>query len=119
MRKYISSLLLAISLIVGEIHTFWEGGAIRMQNWIYSVDRTMALQWNIKFASMQLQGILIAFAIYYFVKSKANTTAAASFVFFQFVDTYRYFYNYKLDGFGWAYIAAAVFGFLYYKLAFK
>jgi len=119
MRKYLTAILLSFSLLVSEVHTFWEGGAIRMQNWILKVDRTMALQWNIKFVCMQAQGIIVALSLFYYHSNRVNKTAAAAFVFYNIADTILYFYNYKLYGYGYVYLLIVVFGIFYYYWQFK
>lgn len=119
MRKYLSTILIGISLFVGEVHTFWEGGAVRTQNWILKVERPMALQWNIKYVCMQAQGIIIAFALLYYHRNRINNTVAAAFVFYNIADTVLYFYNYKLYGYGYVYLLIVLFGIIYYYWQFN
>lgn len=115
MKQYLTTILLTASVLIGEVHTFWEKLPVKQQNWILTIDRTMAVQWNVKFVSLQVNYILIAVALMYYHKNRLNVTAAAVFVLFQVADFLLYFYNYKTAGYGFIYIGLAAFGFIHYK----
>lgn len=119
MRQHLTTILFSLSLLVGEIHTFWEGKTVVIQNWILNVYRPMAVQWNVKFVCMQATALLIAIGFYYYRSNRLNRTAVVSLVMYQIVDTLLYFYNYKLNGYGWIYIGVVAFGIIYYNWQFK
>lgn len=114
MKRYLSTLLLASTLIIGEIHVLWEGGAARVQNWIWRVPVPMPLQWNIKYVCDQVNWIIVAIAIYKYTPSRVNKSAAATYIMFQITDTLLYFYNYKTYGYGWVYLWLILFGTVFY-----
>lgn len=109
MRKYISSILLSLTLFIGEIHTFWEKSFPKEQNWIIAKYVPMTVQWNIKYASMQLVVILYFLAFVLYVKNKVNRTTVLAFLILSILDTALYFYNFKTQSFGSVYLWFAFF----------
>jgi hypothetical protein len=107
MRKYATTFLIAATLLIGELHTFWERSPYMSENWIYAVERPMPLQWNVKLASDQLNFILFAFALFLYVPNRANRSTAITLVCYAFLDTIAYFYNYKTFGYGLIYLILA------------
>lgn len=116
MRKYATTLLMAATMPIGEIHTFWEKSASQPVNWIISKYVPMPVQWNIKFVSDQLNMMLImlAFFLYKGYSNKVNDTTVLTFLIFSVVDTLMYFYNYKTYGYGITYFGIASLWFLVY-----
>ncbi len=108
MKQYASTLLVVISMFLGELHTFWEREPLRPQNWIYAVSREMPLQWNIKFAADQLAYLMIAIAFLLFVRNRVNMATATALTVFAVLNLGMYFYNYKTFGYGWLYIAFVI-----------
>lgn len=108
MRRYAATILLSLTLFIGEVHTYWEGRPLRPQNWIWKVSREMPLQWNIKLASVQLNMILIFLAFLLYVPNRVNKATAVTFFWFAVLDTVLYFYNYKTFGYGYLYLVLAV-----------
>lgn len=116
--KYATTILFALSLAIGEVHTFWEGKKVVIENWVLTEYRPMAVQWNVKFVCMQATALLIALGVYTYKENPVNRTAAACLVVYEIADTLLYFYNYKLYGYGWVYIGLAAFGIIYYHRKF-
>lgn len=112
MRRYAATILLSLTLFIGEVHTYWEGRPLRPQNWIWKVSREMPLQWNIKYASDQLSFILIALAFVVYVPNRVNKATAIAFFYFAVLSGFLYFYNYKTLGYGWIYICFVIVWFL-------
>lgn len=104
MRRYASTILLSLTLFIGEVHTFWERGPLRPQNWIWKVQREMPLQWNIKFAADQLCFIMLCAAFLLYSPNRVNRATAVTFFCFAIIDTLLYFYNYKTYGYGYIYL---------------
>ncbi len=109
MRKYASSIILSLSLFLGEIHTFWEKSAVKVENWIIARHVPMTVQWNIKYAVQEFVIIFyfLAFALY--VRNKVNRTTVLAFLMLAVLDTLVYFYNFKTYGFGGIYIWFVIF----------
>jgi hypothetical protein len=107
MRKYATTFLIGLTLLVNEIHTFWERKPVSIQNWIIDAYKPMTVQWNVKYASDQLNFILFAFALLLYVPNRANRSTAITLVCYAFLDTIAYFYNYKTFGYGLIYLILA------------
>ena len=75
MKRYATTLLLWASLLVGEVHTFWEDST-KSENWIIGEKVEMPIQWNLKYAGDEVIGILIALAIVFYNRNRINETAA-------------------------------------------
>lgn len=107
--KYATTILLALSFIVAEIHTFWHNDST-VENWILGVDRPMPRNWNIKYAGDQAVWILVGIAMfcYGYSRNLANRTSVTVFLIWCVADTCLYFYNFKTFGYGiiyWALLA--------------
>lgn len=101
-RTYATTLIIWASLLIGELHTFWENST-RRENWILTKSVVMPMQWNVKYATDQAWFILMAFAIYLYLPNRINRTTALAYALFCIADTFMYFYNYKQEGYGWVY----------------
>ena len=108
MRKYATSYILALTIMLGELHTFWEKGEQHVENWIVEEYRPMTVQWNVKYAIDELNPILYFVAMFLFVPNRVNKTTVLSFILFASVDTLSYFYNYKTYGYGWMYFLLVI-----------
>jgi|GEM_PF-3033726 len=109
MRKYLTTILLASTFLIAEIHTFWERSSIAPVNWIYAREVPMSVQWNIKLAGLQLIYIIYGLALLCYVPNRVNRTTAITFTIFCVVDTALYFYNYKTFNYGYVYFFVALF----------
>lgn len=114
MKQYLTTILLWASLIVGEIHTFWEDSTASA-NWILIKDVTMPVQWNVKFVGDEISGILIALAILFYQRNRINATAAKVFVIFYVTDFLLFFYSYKQEGYEWVYLIIMISWILIYN----
>ena len=95
MKRYLTSILLWFSLLLSELHTFWENASKEKYNWIIDKFRPMTLQWNIKMVTDQLWIILIFVAMLFYDKNRINRTTVLTFICFGIIDTAMYFINYK------------------------
>ena len=109
-----ASLFIWGSMIIGELHTLAEKSTW-FGNWIINDNKPMSLQWNIKYAGEEIQGLFIAMAFFFYTDNKFNRTTAKSVVFYYIIDTLFYFYNYKLDGYGWTYTLTLIAWILIYN----
>lgn len=110
MRKYLPSILLASTLLIGEIHTFWEKKPLRYENWIIDRYVPMTIQWNVKLALDELVIILYFISAWYFAKypNRANKITISIFIFLAIADALMYFWNYKTYDYHIVYLCAAV-----------
>jgi hypothetical protein len=105
MRKYATTWLLIISIVIAESHSYIpEKYATVKYNWIRTVDRTMELQWNVKYVSDQVNFILYFLAMLFFIKNRVNKTTVLTFITLSIVDLGMYFHNYKTLHYGSVYI---------------
>lgn len=106
MKRYLPTILLALTLASGEIHTFWSKSALyETTNWIWKRPTPMALDWNIKYAVLQFNYIIWFVAMFLYGKypNRINKTTVIAFICFAILDTIMYFYNYKVYKYGGAY----------------
>lgn len=99
-KSYLPTLLLSLMYVVGELATLvnWPN---RIENWILTVHVPMRVDWNVKYASGQIQWIIAAVMFLYYVKTpnKVNRTSMTVFLLWTIFDTFCYFYNYKTFGY--------------------
>jgi hypothetical protein len=94
-KKYITSILLYLSLLIGEVHTLFENTGNSLINWIWFRSVPMTLQYNVKYATNQLWYIFVFVAMLYYTPNRINKTTVRAFVFYSVIDTLFYFINYK------------------------
>lgn len=111
MRKYATTWLLILSIVIAESHSYIseipylpKDFATRKQNWILTVDRTMEVQWNVKFLSDEINAVLYFLAMFFYNRNKYNKATVVAFIFLCFVDLIMYFHNYKTLHYGSVYI---------------
>lgn len=95
MRRYLTTLIFGATLIIGELHTFWEHSSVKPVNWIIARSVPMTLQQNIQIALSELNFILYGFAMLYYVPNRVNKSTVITFICFCTLDTLAHFYNYK------------------------
>lgn len=103
MRKYATTFILALSILIGEVHTFWEGRSQEPIDLIWVRDVYMPIQWYIKLIGLQVNYTLYFLALYLYGENRINRASAVAFILFSLVDTLMFFYNYKTYGYGSAY----------------
>lgn len=104
MRKYATTWLLVISIFIAESHSYLGRYSEIRQNWIFTVDRTMEMQWNVKLLSDQINAIIYFFAMYFYIPNRKNKATVISFIILCFVDLLMYFHNYKTLYYGSVYV---------------
>ena len=119
MRRFLTTIILVITLPLGELHSYWAKDT-RVQNWIIAVRRPMLISWNIKFVEMEVVVIMYFLAWTFYIKNRINKTTVEAFLILSIVDILFYFYNYKLGGFGSAYLwFALIWLVIYYRHSIK
>lgn len=114
MKKYLTTILLAFTLPLGEIHTFWERNTT-VQNWIIARNVPMLIHWNVKLFTDQLLFIIIFVAAYFYDRNRINKATIQTFICFSILDSILYFYNYKTYGYGYVYILLPFIWITFYK----
>lgn len=104
-KKYLTTLLLATTLFIGEIHTYWEKAPERYENWIIGRYEPMTIQWNVKFVCEEAIGIIYFIAMWFFAKypNKVNRVTVILFICLAIVDAALYFWNFKTVNFHYVY----------------
>lgn len=114
MRKYLSGIILSLTIPLGELHTLFRNNHT-VQNWIWHVYRPMTLDWNITQAVNELNSILYFLAWLLYVRNKANRAIIKGFFCLAIMDAIMYFCNYKTEDFGSVYFWYAGFCLFFYK----
>jgi hypothetical protein len=134
--KYITTYLLAATLLIGELHTFWGKGVISVEqngkkvllrdglpvpkeNWILFRSVPMTMQKNVKEAGSELIFILYFIAAWFFAKypNRVNKTTVLTFICFMVMDAAMYFVNFKTWHYGYIYfVIALIWLYLYHRL---
>lgn len=115
LRPYITTMLIWLSLIIGEVHTLVED-VNSTSNWIISKYIPMTLQWNFKMMGDEIVGVLLALAMLFYEKNRINRTTVKVFFVFYVLDFAMYFYNYKQKPeYGWVYLIILIAWILIYN----
>lgn len=104
MRKYLTTILLILSIFIAESHSYLGRYSAVKQNWILALDRTMELSWNVKLLSDQINAVIYFFAMYFYIPNKVNKTTVTAFIILCFIDMAMYFHNYKTLNYGSVYV---------------
>lgn len=121
MKKYSPTIILAITLLIGEIHTFWEKGVQRYENWIIQKYEPMTVQWNVKMVGDEVSVILYFIAMWLCFKypNHTNKVTVAIFIGLAVVDTGLYFLNFKTVNYHYVYFCMALVWILAHRKTIK
>lgn len=104
MRKYLTTILLASTFFISEVHTYWEKKPVVYENWIIRNYKPMPVQWNVKYASMQAIYIIWFLAWILYVPNRINRVMVVTVFIWAILDTILYFYNFKNYEYGPVYL---------------
>lgn len=105
MKRYATTWILVISIAIAESHSYVpQRYATKKQNWIYSIDRSMEIQWNVKFLSDQINAILFFLAMFFYNRNRVNRTTVVTFIILSIIELGMYFHNYKTLHYGSVYV---------------
>lgn len=133
---------MASTLLIGEVHTFWEkpeeyreinGQKVlftyvdgrwvqaKKENWIVTKYEPMTVQWNIKMLGDEVIPVLYFIAAWFFwmYPNATNKTTVSIFIYAQFVDIYFYFWNFKTYDYHILYTFMIVGWYILYKKSIK
>lgn len=108
LRKYLFIALLALSLALGELHSFWNKDT-GVYNWILRDYVPMTIAWNIRTLASGLQPMIWFAAFWFYKPNRANRSALAAFILATSLDFLMLMYNYKRWGYGHLYLWVAGF----------
>lgn len=112
--RYISSILIWVSLLVNEAHTLFEkSGNINFHGVV------MPLQWAVWFISNSVWGIIMAAAILLYQKNRTNEASVKAYVIFCTIDLIMLLVNYKQSGYEAIYTALLISWLLIYNYGTK
>lgn len=116
MRRYSTSLLLWLTVTIGELHCLFAQ-VPGQYNWVWRRPTPMSLQWNVWFVGKDLNFILLLLAIGLWQRNKHNIITLRVFTYFAVIDFFLYFYNHKTYEYGKIYLwmAAAWLLMFYWK----
>lgn len=117
MKKYATTWLLIVSIIIAESWSYLPTKyAIVKQNWIWTIDRAMELQWNVKYLSLEVNAILYFFAMFFYNRNRVNKATVITFIALCFIDLGMYIHNYKTLHYGSVYVwVAGIWFFVFYR----
>lgn len=103
--KYATTWILILSIVIAESHSYLPSEyAIRKENWILTIDRTMEIQWNVKFLSDQVNFILYFLAMLFYNRNRVNKATVITFIILSVIELGMYFHNYKTLHYGSVYV---------------
>lgn len=114
MKKYATTLILALTFPLGELHTFWEKSKPVMQNWIVFRYVPMTIQYNIWYAENELYPILLCTAFLCYKKNRTNDASVKTYICFLFLDMAAYFLNWKTFYYGFIYFLIIILWLIFY-----
>lgn len=117
MRNHATTWVLALTLILGELHTvpIFSDDPMKTENWILRSYKPMTESWNMYYLESQLIKPLYFLAFLLWKRNKVNITTIKAFLFAGVIDTGMYFYNFKDPlFFGSFYVWMAAIWFLVY-----
>lgn len=115
--RYATTWILLLTIVLGEVHTFWERQEPEVENWIIARYVPMTIQWNVKIAIDQLNYILYFVAAFYYGRypNRFNKITIKTFIWFMAIDMGMHFYNYKTFNYGYVYFILALIWLTLYK----
>lgn len=116
--RYITSILLYASLLLGEVHTLFENASTKPVNWILFREVPMSLQWNVKMVTDQLWFIFILVAMWFYRPNRINNTTVITFIGYAIIDFAMYFINYKTYEYGIVYTGLLIAWIIIYNLTY-
>jgi len=112
MRKYGTTIVLAVIMLVAELHNLF--GDVT-QNWILQRYVPMGVAWNVKQAGLQLIYILYPLAAILYRRNRINYVTCLSFIWWGVLDTIMYFWNYKANMYAPVYLWVLLFWIVIYS----
>lgn len=104
-RRHKTTCILVLSIVIAESHSYVPANyAEKKVNWIYSIDRTMEIQWNVKNLSDQIVQILYFLAMFFYNGNRVNKTTVVTFIVLSIIELGMYFHNYKTLHYGSVYV---------------
>jgi len=114
LKRYATTLIIWASLLLSELHTFWENST-QTANWILTKRVEMVMQWNVKYATDEAWFVLMALALLVYEKNRINLATVKSYLVFTVCDVGMYFYNYKQEGYEWMYLILLITWIIFYN----
>lgn len=103
MRKYLATILLILTLPIGELHTFWHNDRT-VENWIINRPTPMLIQWNVKYLCDEIIPIFYFLAWYSYRPNRVNKATVSAFLLLAVLDLELYVNNFKTGRFGNVYL---------------
>jgi hypothetical protein len=112
--------ILMLTIVIGEVHTFWEKRPEIIENWFIARWMPLPVQQNVWLSAQQLNFILYFLAFYFYGKNcnRVNTSTVVTFIWFCVIDSAALFYNYKTFNYYIVYFLLALIWGVYYKYYF-
>ena len=112
--KYITTILIWVSLLVNESHTLFEkSGNVNFHGVV------MPLQWAVWFISNSVWGIIMGAAILLYQKNRTNEASVKAYIIFCTIDLIMLLVNYKQSGYEAIYTALLISWLLIYNYGTK
>lgn len=95
MRKNLTTWIILLTLIIGEIHTLPFFSDAKAENWILRAYKPMTQTWNMIYLEWQIKVPLYFLAFKFWKSNKINLTTVTAMLFAGLIDTIMYFYDFK------------------------
>lgn len=116
MRKYATTLIIWASLLLSELHTFWEQ---TNQEISFTIGKyyPMNIQWAVKYMTDEFLFPLLALAVVLYKPNRINKASVLAYISFCIGDVGLFFYDFKQDGelYQWNYLLLLISWILIYN----
>lgn len=101
--KYLPTYLMCLMYAAGEL---WRLGSLRVSNWFIAYYWPLTEEWNIKYASGELQWLIVSLMVFTYPsrRYKANSVSIMVFIFWCCVNVWLHFYNFKTQNYEYVYL---------------
>lgn len=95
MKNNLTTWILVLTLLLGELHTLPIFSDIKVENWIWKAYKPMTQNWNMAFLEAQIKIPLYFLSFILWKPTKVNKTTIRTFFYAGILDLIMYLYNYK------------------------
>lgn len=116
--RYLTSILLYVGLLIGEVHTLFENCSYKV-NFVLIQDVSMPVQWAAKYITDELWFVIAFAALVVYRDNKINRTTCIVALIYSIADMVLFFVNYKQQYYESVYLILLISWILIYNYGFR